>query len=117
MGSHYLQTIHLIAVDDMFPSLWPPDRHMANASGLSWQMGLLDFTGWVENVNRREKRLLFSGRVLTLVKPSPPVHLSRCEMVLVLKLIALATARQDAWQAKRGGKVKGPLPLSACIRS
>ena len=46
-----------------------------NASGVNWQLGLLDF--------------------------------SACEMVLVLKLISVAVARQDAWQAKNRGKVGG----------
>ena len=46
-----------------------------NASGVNWQLGLLDF--------------------------------SACEMVLVLKLISVAVARQDAWQAKNRGKVRG----------
>ncbi|GAX79182.1 hypothetical protein CEUSTIGMA_g6622.t1 [Chlamydomonas eustigma] len=50
--------------------------HIASASGLNWQLGLLDFTG--------------------------------CQMVLTLKLITLAVARQDAWHAKRHGKELSP---------
>lgn len=53
----------------------PRCRHVVNASGSNWQMGLLDFTG--------------------------------CEMVLVLKLITVAVARQDYWQSKKKGKVCG----------
>lgn len=36
-----------------------------------------------------------------------------CEMVLVLKLITLAVARQDSWQSKKRGKVSAHSRMGA----